>query len=407
MQWQRSWLRGEVLAAQLAYWQERLGKGSGVLELPTDRPRPAVQSFRGGGQPVALPADLRNALLGLGQPAGATLFMVLLAGFQLLLHRYTGQDQVSVGSPLAYRNRRELEGVIGFFSNTLVLRTDLSGEPGFLALLARVRRGTIEDFTHQDVPFEKLVEVLQPERDLSRPPLFQVAFALQNTPAPAIELPGLVLSPLAIERRSAKFDLTVELAEGPGGIAGTFDYNRDLFDCSTIQRLAGHFAALLTAVLGEPGRRISELPLLTAAETAQVLREWSDTGKDCPQRPMVHELFALHAERRPGAPAVVSREAVLTYGELDRRANRLAHSLVRLGVGPDVLVAVCTGRTIDRVVGIVGVLKAGGAYVSIDPKHPRERLAFLLDDARAPVLLTERAFLDRLPETDAAVLCLD
>ncbi|HYV80007.1 MAG TPA: condensation domain-containing protein, partial [Streptosporangiaceae bacterium] len=408
--WQRRWLAGDVLAAELAWWRDRLA-GMPVLDLPTDRPRPAVQTARGASfrfpVPENEPAAWAEALRSLAHRARATPFMALLAAFQTLLARYSGQDDVAVGTPVAGRSHRQLEELIGFFVNTLVVRTDLSGEPDFLALLARVREEVLGAFTHQDLSFEKLVEELRPDRDLSRTPLFQAVFTLENAaPAPR-ELPELRLRPFGVDPGTAKFDLTLVLTESPGGLRAELEYNLDLFDESTVQRLASHFGVLLEALVADPASRVSQLPLLTLAERSQIFAEWNDTAKVCPQIPMVHERFALYAAERPGAIAVASRRHWLAYGEVEARANRLAHHLRTLGVGPEVLVALCTERTPERVIGIVAVLKAGGAYVSLDPTYPKERLAFLLEDAQAPVLLTESRFLATLPDTGATVICLD
>ncbi len=407
--WQRSWLDGGALEEQLAYWRRQLAAAPAVLELPADRPRPAVQTFRGAMRRLLLSPELGGALAALGRRRRATPFMVLLAAFKALLHRHTGQDRIVVGSPIAGRNRRELEELIGFFINSLVLHTDLAGDPSFGELVERVREVALGAFAHQDIPFEKLVEVLQPERDASRTPLFQATFALRP-PDPVLTLPGLALSPFAADTETAKLDLNLELWESAEGIAGFFEYNRDLFGAATVERLARHFEALLASVADEAdaaGRSLSRLPLLAEGERHQLLAEWNDTARPCPQEPLVHDLFAAHAALRPQAVAVASPAARLTYGEVEERANRLAHHLRSLGVGPEVLVALCTERTLERVVGIVAVLKAGGAYVSLDPTYPRERLAFLLADGNAPVVLTERAFTGVLPESDAAVICLD
>jgi amino acid adenylation domain-containing protein len=407
--WQRQWLSGEVLEAEIRYWRDRLGVAPPVLELPTDRPRPAVQTFRGTNTWFALPAELSERLQALSRDAGSTLFMALLSAFYALLARYSGQSELVVGTPIAGRNHLETENLIGFFVNTLVLRADLGGDPEFGALLRQVKELTLSSYAHQDLPFEKLVNELQPQRDLSRTPLFQVMFALQNVPAEALESPGLRLQSVPAGSGMSKFDLTGIFfgSGGEGELRGTFEYNKDLFDAATIRRLAEHFQVLLAGLAEEPRRQVSALPLLTGPETAQILREWNDYAKECPQTPMVHELFAGHARQRPWATAVASPTDRLTYGEVEARANRLAHHLRSLGVGPEALVAMCTDRTLERVVGIVAVLKAGGAYVSLDPTYPRERLAFLLADAKAPVLLTERRFVELLPETGAAVICLD
>ena len=406
--WQRQWLSGDVLEEEIRYWRTRLGSSPPVLELPTDRPRPAVQTFRGTNCWFSLPAALSGRLQALSRKEGTTLFMTLLSAFYALLARYSGQSDLVVGTPIAGRNHLQTENLIGFFVNTLVLRADLGGDPELAALALQVKELTLSSYAHQDLPFEKLVNELHPQRDLSRTPLFQVMFALQNVPAEALESPGLKLRPLAAGSGMAKFDLTAIFFGGGGGdLTGTFEYNLDLFEAATMRRMAGHFQVLLESFAGDPLRRVSALALLTEAERAQALLEWNDCAKECPQAPMVHELFAGFARRRPWATAVASPHGQLTYGELEARANRLAHHLRSLGVGPEVLVALCTNRTLERVVGIVAVLKAGGAYVSLDPTYPRERLAFLLEDAGAPVLLTERRFVDLLPATGSKVICLD
>ncbi|HYG61349.1 MAG TPA: amino acid adenylation domain-containing protein, partial [Thermoanaerobaculia bacterium] len=348
------------------------------------------------------------ALTRLARAQGGTLFMVLLAGFAALLSRWTGQEDIAVGSTIANRNRAEIEGLIGFFVNSLVLRTDCAADPDFVQLLDRVRKLSLAAFAHQDLPFEKLVEEFAVERDPSRTPLFQVLFALQNASFTALSIPGLTFSPIETQGTTAKLDLTLSVAEAPEGLYASWEYNRDLFDTATVARMAGHLEVLLGGVLAAPDRRLSELPLLSTGELSQLLREWNDTEVPCPQLPLVHELFAAHAQRRPGAAALTWSGGCLTYGELDRRAGRLARHLRSLGVGPEVLVALCTERTSpERVVGIVAVLKAGGAYVSLDPAYPQERLAFLLADSRAPVVLTQERLAGLLPASPAAVIHLD
>ncbi|HVS01000.1 MAG TPA: non-ribosomal peptide synthase/polyketide synthase, partial [Thermoanaerobaculia bacterium] len=401
--WQRQVLSGDHLAAELAWWREQLAGAPEAIELPTARPRPAVLSSRGAVQTLAFEADLN----GLARRHGSTLFMTLLAGFAVLLARHSGQDDLVVGTPVAGRSRPEVEPLIGLFVNTLALRVGLHGDPEFSAVLRRVRETMLAAYAHQELPFERLVEELVPRRDLSRPPLLQVVLALQNTPADPLALPGIELSVAPVTTGTAKFELVVALRETERGLAGTLEYSLDLFEPVTAARLASHFARLLAAAAAHPERRLSELALLGEQERSQVLREWNDTGKHCPQVPLVHELFAAHARLRPASVAMAGPQGVLTYGELEARANRLAWTLCRLGVGPEVLVAICTERTLERAVGIVAVLKAGGAYVSLDPAYPKDRLTFLLEDAGAPVLLTQRRFVDVLPETGAMVLCLD
>jgi amino acid adenylation domain-containing protein len=404
--WQRQWLQGEVLEAQLAYWKQQLA-GIPTLQLPTDHPRPAVQSFRGARQPVVFSSTLTQELKVLSRRQGVTLFMTLLAAFQTLLHRYTAQDDIAIGSPTAGRTRTEVEGVIGFFVNTLVLRTDLSGDPSFLQLLERVREVTLGAFSHQDLPFEKLVEELQPERDLSHNPLFQVQFVLQNTPRQAPELAGLTLTLIEVDSGTAKFDLTLELTEASEGLRGWFEYSTDLFDATTIGRMAGHLQTLLEGIVADPEQRLSALRLLTADERRQLLAEWNNPAMVYSQDDCVHEVFEAQVERTPDAIAVLCEDASLTYRELNRRANQLAHYLRNRGVGPEVLVGLCIERSPEMVVGLLGILKAGGAYVPLDPADPQERLAFMLENAQASVLLTVQRLVERLPRQGPHIICVD
>jgi len=412
-QWQRQWLQGEVLEAQLNYWKQQLDGDLAVLELPTDRPRPAFQTTQGASHTFVLPKHLSEALKALGRKEETTLFMTLLAAFQTLLHRYTGQDSISVGSPIANRNRAEIEGLIGFFVNTLVMRTDLSGEPSFRELLRRVRKVAVEAYAHQDLPFEVIVEELQPERDMSHTPLFQVMFILQNVPMQARQLPDLTLSPLEAHSGTATFDLTLIMAEGTEGLSGVLEYNTDLFDAATIQRMVGHFQTLLEGIVADPDQSISALPLLTEAERQQLLMEWNDTATDYPQDLCVHHLFEAQVARTPDAVAVVfpstsvgGREQ-LTYGELNRRANQLARYLQKLGVGPETLVGISVERSLEMAVGLLGILKAGGAYLPLDPDYPQERLAFMLEDAQVSVLLTQARLVADLPISNLQVVRLD
>jgi amino acid adenylation domain-containing protein len=404
--WQREWLRGEVLEEQLAYWKSRLSDVS-TLELPTDRPRPTVASDRGAHLTFELPAPLTGALKALGQREGATLFMTLLAAFQVLLHRYSGQEDIAVGAPIAGRTHRETEGLIGFFVNTLVLRTDASGDPAFRELLARVRENALAAYAHQDLPFEKLVEELAPARDLSRNPLFQVMFALQNAPGATLALEGLEVSRQPLEGHTAKFDLYLAVREAPSGLRMSWEFSTDLFDASTIERMARHFGRLLEAIVADPEQRIGELPLLDAAERRQLLVEWNNTEADYPRDRCIHELFEAQSARTPDAVAVVFEERQLTYAELNARASELAQHLMILGVGPEVLVGICLERSLESIVGMLGILKAGGAYVPLDPGYPREHLAFMLHDTQAPVLLTREGLLGQLPQYEGRILCLD
>jgi len=405
--WQRRWLQGEVLETPLAYWKQQLDGGLPVLELPTDQPRPAVQTFRGAVQSFVLSSDLTERLQALNRQEDVTLFTTLLAAFKTLLYRYTGQEDIIVGSPVANRSRVETEGLIGFFVNTLVLRTDLSGKPTFQELLGRVREVTLEAHAHHDLPFEKLVEELQPERDLSRNPLFQVMFAFQSAPAEALALRGLAVTPLEVESKAAQFDLTLSTEETRQGLKGVVEYNTGLFDGATIERMIGHFKVLLEGIVADAGQRLSELLLLTEAERHQLLVAWNDTRVEYPQDKCIHQLFEEQVERTPGAVAVVVEEEQLTYGELDRRANQVAHYLRKLGVGPETLVRICVERSLEMVVGLLGILKAGGAYVPLDPAYPQERLTFMLKDTQTAVLLTQQRLVGGLPEHRARVVCLD
>jgi amino acid adenylation domain-containing protein len=409
--WQREWLQGEVLERQLAYWKEQLSRQPLMLDLPTDRPRPAIQSWRGATEVFELPRELSESLQTLSREAGATLFMTLLAAFQTLLYHYTGQEDISVGTAIANRNRAEIEGLIGFFVNTLVMRADLSGQPSFQKLLKQVREVALGAYTHQDLPFEMLVEELQPERDLSHTPLFQAAFALQNAPMRTIELPGLTLTPLEADSGTAKFDLTLTMAEGPDGLRGTIEYNTDLFELATIQRMAGHFRTLLEGIVADPEQPISRLPLLMEAERHQLLVEWNNTETPYPADRCAHGLFEAQVAQRPQALAVTFDGHGLSYAELNSRANQLAHYLRKLGVGPEVLVGISTERSPEMVIGILGILKAGGAYLPLDPTYPPERLAFMLEDSQVPILLTQQHLVEHLPKpllsTPYSLLLLD
>ncbi|NLH08760.1 MAG: AMP-binding protein, partial [Chloroflexi bacterium] len=376
-------------------------------ELPTDRPRPAVQSTNGAYVTFELPGALSDRVRELSRREGATLFMTLLAAFQTLLYRYSGQTDICVGTPIAGRNHAELEGLIGFFVNTLVMRTDLSGEPSFRDLLRQVREVALGAYAHQDVPFEMLVDELQPERNTGHTPLFQVMFVLQNAPHGEIELPGLTLSTLDLQTGVARFDLTLAMIDVPGALAGAVEYSSDLFDEATIRRMVGHFERLLAAAVADPDRPIRRLPLLTAAERHTLLVEWNDTKADVPSDRCAHELFEEQAARPPEAIAARCGEETLTYAELNRRANQLAHALRRRGVGPEMLVAIAATRSLEMVVGLLGVLKAGGAYLPIDPPYPRERIAFMLEDAGVRTLLPQAALLERLPAHRAETICLD
>jgi amino acid adenylation domain-containing protein/thioester reductase-like protein len=385
--WQRRWTDGARLADLLAYWKRQLSGDLPVLELPTDRPRPAVQTYRGARLPVLVPAPLTAALKELSRREGGTLFITLLAAFKTLLARYSGQEDIVVGSPVANRTQGEVEGLIGFFVNTLLMRSSLEGNPSFRELLARVRETALGTYVHQDLPFERLVEELQPERDLSQTPLFQVMLALQNTPVEPLRLPGLVLTPLEVYNGTAKFDLWLSLSEREGEMAGVAEYNTNLFDAETMARMLGHFQNLLRAVVADPDRRLADIPLLSEAEREQELRGWNRTATYL-RVDSLHGLIEAQVRRTPDAPAVNFEGATLTFRELNSRANRLAHHLRGLGVGPEAPVGVLMERSLEMVVALLGVLKSGGAYVPLDPAHPQEHLSFILEDSGVKILLT-------------------
>ena len=404
-QWQREWLQGEVLEEQLGYWRREL-EGLPVLELPTDHVRPSTPSRRGDRLQFVLARELTERLRKLSQQEGVTLFMTLLAAFDVVLGRYAGQTDVVVGTDVANRTRQETEGLIGFFVNQLVLRTDLSRSETFRDLLHQVRERTLGAYAHQDLPFEKLVEELSPERDLGRAPLFQVKLVLQNAPQQRLELPGLELDRFSDGEDFIKVDLHLSVSETAEGIGGQMEYATDLFERTTVERLLSHFQEVLEQLVEEPERKLSEVSLVKGWERKQLLSEWNRTEAEY-REGCVHELFAAQAEQRPEAVAVVYESECLSYGELNARANQLGRYLRELGVGPEVRVGLCVERGLAMVVGMLGVLKAGGAYVPLDPAYPVERLAFMLEDTQAPVVLTQQHLRQRLPVYWAQVLCLD
>ncbi len=405
--WQRQWLQKEVLQTQLDYWKQLLKNAPTLLELPTDRPRPAIQNYRGAVQYIELSNELSQAIANFSRQEGATLFMTLFAAYVTLLYRYTGSDDIVVGTPIANRDRLELEGLIGFFVNTLVLRIDLSVNPSFQQLLSRVRQVTLQAYAHPDLPFEELVKALQPQRDLSYTPLFQVMFVFQNAPMSEIELAGLTISSLPTKSAVAKFDLTLSLQNTATGLVGMWEYKADLFDAATIERMSGHFQTLLEGIVANPQERISQLPLLTELEQQQLLVDWNDTQSDYSQDKSIHQLFEEQVKRTPDAVAVVFEDQQLTYQQLNSRANQLAHYLRSVGVGADVLVGLCVERSIEMVVGLLGILKAGGAYVPLDPEYPQDRLSFMLEDTQLSVLLIQQHLIERLPKHQAQLVCLD
>jgi amino acid adenylation domain-containing protein len=405
--WQRKWLQGEVLQTQLNYWKQQLGGNLPILELPTNYPRPAIQSNNGATKAFQLSKSLTEKLKDLSQQEGVTLFMNLLAAFKVLLYRYTQQEDIIVGTPIANRNRSEIESLIGFFVNTLVLRTNLGNNPTFRELLQQVRQVTLGAYTHQDLPFERLVEELQPGRNLSHNPLFQVMFILQNASAEVLHLPELTLELLKVEKNTANFDLTLSLTETAAGLKGDLEYNTDIFHPDRINRMLGHFQVLLEGIVTNPEQRLSKLPLLTVNEQKQLLIDWNKTQTAYPQHLCIHQLFEAQVEKTPDAVAVVFENEYLTYKGLNQRANQLAHYLQKLEVKPEVLVGICLERSLDMIVGILGILKAGCAYLPLDPAYPQERLAFMVQDAKVSVLLTQTKLLQSLPVLPTQLIELD
>ncbi len=405
--WQRQWLQGEVLENQLNYWKKQLADAPTFLPLPTDKPRPAVQTFTGVHQEFQLSLELTQKLTELSQQQGGTMFMTLLAVYGVLLYRYTGQSDILIGTPIANRNRREIESLIGFFVNTLVMRTDCSENPSFQELLMRVREMSLGAYAHQDLPFEMLVEALQTERNLSHTPLFQVMFVLQNTALSEIELTGLTIDSFPLEVEIAKFDLTLSMQNTETGLMGVWEYNTDLFNSETIERMNGHFLTLLEGIITNPSEGISQLPLLTKVEQQQLLINWNNTEVDYPANKCIHQLFEEQVERTPNAVAVTYENESLTYRELNNRANQLAHYLRKLGVKADTLVGISLERSLEMMVGLLGILKAGGAYVPLDPDYPQERLSFMLEDSQVKVLVTQAKLVKSIPEHQAQLICLD
>jgi amino acid adenylation domain-containing protein len=403
--WQRRQLTGATLEEHLTYWKNQL-TGASALELPTDRPRPRAQTFSGARHSFRLSPPLSASLLELGRGEQATLFMTLLAAFQVLLSRYSGQSDISVGTPVAGRTRTEAEGLIGLFVNTLVVRVGVGGEESFAGVLGRVREACVGAQQHQELPFEQLVDALQPERMLNRHPLFDVMFVLQNTLLPNLQLPGLQLNPLPVETGGAKFDLTLEIEPTDDGLSAAIEYNADLFDRETVARLAAAYLRLLEAVAKDPRQPVSRLSLLGQEERRRLVHNFNDTAHLYPPA-MLPDMFRQQARRTPVAVAVESGARRMSYAELDERSERLARRLRRMGVGAESVIAILLERSAEMIVSLLGVLKAGGAYLPLDPSNPAERLRFMLSDSGARLLLTERRFIDALPEHEVQVLCLD
>jgi amino acid adenylation domain-containing protein/non-ribosomal peptide synthase protein (TIGR01720 family) len=409
--WQRQWLQGEILENQLNYWKKQLTAAPLLLELPTDKPRPANPNFRGHSISFQINSELTEKLKLLSQKSGATLFMTLLAALNTLLFRYSGQDDILIGTPTANRNRQEIEPLIGFFVNTLVLRNSLEGNPAFSGLLQQARNVVLEAYANQDVPFEQVVDALEIERSLSYNPLFQVMFALQNAPLNSLELPHLKAQYLAVENQRIKFDLSLILeeieTEQGSYLEGFWEYDSHLFTDERITRMVGHFQTLLKGIVANPQQTVRELPLLTESEKQQLLEDWNQTQQDYPQNLCIHQLFEAWVEQTPDAIALIFKGEQLTYRELNSKANQLANYLQTLGVKPETLVGICIEPSLEMIVGILGILKAAGAYVPIDPTYPSERIAYMLDDSQLAVLLTQEKLVTSLPQHQAQVICLD
>jgi amino acid adenylation domain-containing protein len=409
--WQRQWLQGEVLQTQLNYWQKQLAEVPPLLELPTDKPRPSVQSFRGRSEFLQLNQDLTQKLKRLSQELGTTLFMTLLTVFTLLLSRYSGQEDIVVGSAIANRNRREIEPLIGFFVNTLALRTKLQGNPTFLELLQRVKQVTLDAYDHQDLPFEKLVDELGKERSLSHHPLFQVAFGLQSGIQDKLETNGLTLTSFSWENTTTLFDLSLIFRETPQGLTGEWEYATDLFEAETIQRMLGHFEVLVKGIVDNPQQCINTLPLLTEDESQQ-LQIWNQTQTDYPHDKTLVDLFEAQVTLNPNNIALVFESQSLTYQQLNQKANQLAHYLIQnYQIQPDTLIGICVERSLEMIIGVLGILKAGGAYVPIDPNYPQERIQWILQDSGTSLLLTQSFLTEKLPLTQhknsCQVICIE
>src|SRR6185369_11177087 len=404
--WQQQYLQGEVLEGELAYWKAQLEGVPAVLELPTDRPHPAVRSYEGATEKFSLPAELSQKLKELSQGEGVTLFMTLLAAFQVFLARYSGQQDIVVGTPIAGRTRAEEEVLIGLFVNTLALRVDVSGEPTFREVLARVRETCLGAYAHQEIPFEKLVQELRPERSLRHSPLFQVFFQL-NAPRESLALSGLNSKPFKAQNETAKFDLTLVLNETADGLAGSLEYSTDLFDPATASRIVSNFSTILSAAVAAPDTRLNALPILTQSERRQLLQEWNHTRRDFRLDQGVDGLFEQQVERTPEAIALICEDEFVSYRELNERANRLAHYLLKHGIGPESLVGVLLERSAETVVALLAVLKAGAAYLPLDTSYPAGRLAVMLEDAKAEAVITREESLRLIPATGMNLICLD
>ncbi|HHJ53748.1 MAG TPA: amino acid adenylation domain-containing protein, partial [Caldithrix abyssi] len=405
--WQRNWLRGEVLEKQIAFWKEYIGENPPVLELPTDHPRPAVQTFNGRSVRWELPKELSRQVLDFSQKQGATLFMTLLAAFQSLMHRYSGQDRILVGSPIANRTRTETEHMIGFFVNTLVFKADFTQAEDFKSLLRQVRENTLKVYAHQDLPFEQIVEAIQPERDMSHSPLFQVAFILQNAPFERLQLKDLTIEPFMADNPTAKYDLTLYTSETDEGITCFWEYNTDLFEEATIRRMMEHYQNLLTALVSDPERKIAQADFLTAEEKQKLFHDWNQTRRDFPDQATVHGLFETLVQSQGDRLAAQYKQETLSYEQLNQRANQLAHHLLEKGLEPDDIVGISLPRSLDVPVAILAILKAGGAFLAIDPTYPRDRIAYMIQDSGLKVVITNQSLAESLPFGDVPLVLVD
>ncbi|MBU2099173.1 MAG: AMP-binding protein, partial [Gammaproteobacteria bacterium] len=409
--WQRNWLQGEVLDGQYGYWEKQLAGIPDLHSLPLDKPRPAIQSYAGRSYASHISSSVHEGLQRLCQQEGATLFMALHAAYSVLLSRYSNERDIVMGSPIANREQAEVSGLIGFFVNTLVLRSDLTGTPGFRDLLRQSRQMLLDAYAHQQVPFEQLVERLQPTRSLSHSPLFQVMLVLQNNKQEDLDLPELELNSVKEDRACVSlFDLTLNVIESPDndGLAVLWEYNTDLFEAQSIERLAAHFEVLLGSLMSEPDKNVFSLPMLMPEETQKLLNDARGRVADYPLDKCVHELFEVQAATNPDDICVVYEDTQLSYGEVNRRANRLAHYLrTERGIVPDTLVGLCIERSVDMVIGILGILKAGGAYVPLDPGYPQERLEYMLEDAELNTVVTQHSVAEKLSLSTKEAVCLD
>ncbi|PYP84773.1 MAG: non-ribosomal peptide synthetase, partial [Candidatus Angelobacter sp. Gp1-AA117] len=405
--WQKKWMDARALEAEMGYWKKQLNGVPAVLALPLDRPRPAAQTFNGAREVIIVPENVSEALVALGRKSGMTPFMILLAAFKILMYRYTGQADLVVGTSIAGRNRTEIEGLIGFFVNMLALRTNISGDPTLVQYLQQMRETTLEAFLRQDLPFELLVEALQPQRDLSYTPIFQVVFSLQNVPVSEMSLSGLTLGFPEIEETAAKYDLLLDMREVGSGFAGVLEYNTDLFDTATAHRIATHYQQLLKSIASAPAQRISEMPLLTEAERHEMLVDWNQSRSEYPAQHCIHELFEAVVRNAPQEIAVSSGNEVLNYDQLNRRANQLAHYLLKIGSRPGSLVGICMKHSPVEIVALLAVLKAGAAYIALDPDHPVQRSAAILSRCGAHVVLTEPVLANSLRSTGAVTISLE